>query len=92
MFLTKKENIMAYLFTPPTVDQGPAGAHWLFYRYTLKRGITVYKIDNQWYEEQYPWQDDLDQASVVYLGGHEYYVSLAEKNALQADGYTVSTV
>ena len=83
---------MAYLFAPPTVNQGPAGGHWLFWRYSLKRGITVYKIGNTYYEEQYPSQDDLDQASAVYLGGHEHYVTLAERNALIAAGYTVSTV
>jgi hypothetical protein len=92
MFLTEKENIMAYLFVPPTVDQGPAGGHWLFYRYKLKRGITVYKIGNKWYEEQYPWQDDLDQASVIYLGGHEHYVTAAQKADLESAGYVVSTV
>ena len=83
---------MAYLFAPPTVNQGPAGGHWLFWRYSLKRGITVYKIGNTYYEEQYPSQDDLDQASAVYLGGHEHYVTLAEKTSLEAAGYTVSTV
>jgi hypothetical protein len=83
---------MAYLFAPPTVDQGPAGGHWLFWRYNLKRGITVYKIGNTYYEEQYPSQDDLDQASVVYLGGHEHYVTSAQKADLESAGYTVSTV
>lgn len=83
---------MTYLFAPPTVDEGPAGGGWLFWRYTLKRGLTVYKIGNQWYEEQYPWQDDLDAASVVYLGGHEYNVTEAEKDDLEAAGYEVLTV
>jgi len=83
---------MAYLFAPPTVEYGPAGGHWLFYRYPLKHGITVYKVGNSWYEEEYPSQDDLNEASVVYLGGHEHYVTLAERNALIAAGYTVSTV
>jgi len=90
MFLTKKENIMAYLFAPPVVEYGPAGGHWLFYRYTLKHGITVYKIGNSWYEEETPSQDDLDIASVVYLGGHEYEVSDAEAADLQSVGYEVS--
>ena len=83
---------MAYLFVPPTEDQGPAGGHWLFWRYNLKRGITVYKIDGQWYEEQYPSQDDLDIADVYYLGGHEYTVTEAEKNDLEDAGYEVFTV
>jgi hypothetical protein len=67
------------------------GGGALFYRYTRKQGITVYKIDNQWYEEQYPWQDDLDAASVYYLGGHEHYVTLAEKTDLEDAGYEVIT-
>jgi hypothetical protein len=83
---------MAYLFAPPTVIQGPAGGHWLFWRYSLARGITVYKIGNTYYEEQYPSQDDLDEASVVYLGGHEHYVTAAQKTDLESAGYTVSTV
>jgi hypothetical protein len=82
---------MAYLFVPPTVIQGPAGGHWLFWRYSLARGITVYKIDGQWYEEQYPSQDDLDIADAYYLGGHEYEITLAEKNDLEAAGYDVIT-
>lgn len=83
---------MSYLFVPPVVEQGPAGGGWLFWRYTLKRGITVYKIGNDWYEEQYPWQDDLEAASAVYLGGHEYEVTEAEKDDLEAAGYEVITL
>jgi hypothetical protein len=92
MFLTKKENIMAYLFVPPVVEYGPAGGHWLFWRYSLKHGVTVYKVGNSWYEEEYPSQDDLNEASVVYLGGHEHYVTAAQKVDLEAAGYVVSTV
>ena len=83
---------MAYLFAPPVLEYGPAGGHWLFYRYSLKHGVTVYKIGNSWYEEEYPSQDDLDIASVVYLGGHEYEVTDAERINLQNGGYTVRTV
>lgn len=83
---------MAYLFAPPVREYGPAGGHWLFYRYSLKHGVTVYKIGNSWYEEEYPSQDDLDIADAVYLGGHEYYVTEAEKTALEAADYDVVTV
>lgn len=83
---------MAYLFVPPVVEYGPAGGHWLFYRYNLKHGVTVYKIGNSWYEEEYPSQDDLDIADAVYIGGHEYYVTEAEKTALEAANYDVVTV
>ena len=82
---------MPYLFVPPVLEYGPAGGNWLFYRYKLKHGVTVYKVGASWYEEEYPSQDDLDIASAVYLGGHEYPVTLAEKTALEAGGYTVIT-
>ena len=83
---------MAYLFVPPVLEYGPAGGNWLFYRYKLKHGVTVYKIGASWYEEEYPSQDDLDEASVVYLGGHEHYVTAAQKADLESAGYTVNTV
>lgn len=82
---------MGYLFVPPVVEQGPMGGNWLFARYTRKQGISVYRIDGQWYEEQYPWQDDLDAADVYYLGGHEYPVTETEKDDLEAAGYEVIT-
>jgi len=83
---------MAYLFVPPVVNEGPMGGNWLFARYTRKQGVTVYRLDGQFYEDRFPTHDDLDLADLVYLGGHEYYITLAEKNALQSAGYTVSTV
>jgi len=83
---------MAYLFVPPVVNEGPMGGNWLFARYTRKQGVTVYRLDGEFYEDRFPTQDDLDLADLVYLGGHEYYVTLTEKNALQSAGYTVATV
>lgn len=83
---------MSYLFVPPVVDEGPMGGNWLFARYTRKQGVTVYRIDGQWYEDRFPAQDDLDLADLIYLGGHEYYVTTAEKNALESVGYTVVTL
>jgi hypothetical protein len=83
---------MAYLFSPPVVNYGPAGGNWLFSRYTLSHGMTVYKIGNTWYEEEYPSQDDLNTASAIYVGGHEYYVTEAEKNDLEDADYEVVNV
>jgi len=82
---------MAYLFIPPVLEYGPAGGNWLFYRYKLKHGVTVYKVGSSWYEEEYPSQDDLDVADAVYLGGHEHPVTQAEKTDLEAAGYSVIT-
>ena len=76
-------------FIPPTVEEGPMGGHWLFYRYKLTRGISVLKIDDVYYEIRTPSQDEMNEASVVYQGGHEYFVSDAEKADLEAAGYEV---
>jgi hypothetical protein len=40
---------MAYRFTTPTISEGPAGEGRLFGRYRLTRGITVLKIDGEYY-------------------------------------------
>ena len=82
---------MSYLFVPPVENEGPMGGNWLFARYTRKQGVTVYRIDGDFYEDRFPSQDDLASADLIYLGGHEYIVTTAEKNALEAAGYTVFT-
>jgi hypothetical protein len=82
---------MPYLFTPPVEDEGPMGGNWLFARYTRKQGVTVYRLDGQFYEDRFPAEDDLVNADLIYLGGHEYVVTASEKTALESVGYTVST-
>ena len=32
---------MAYVFNPPTVEEGPAGFGWLFWRYRIARANTI---------------------------------------------------
>jgi len=83
---------MAYVFIPPTVEEGPAGGNWLFARYTLTRGVSVLKIDGVYYEIRFPTQDDIAEADITYQGGHEYPVSDEEAADLQAAGYDVITV
>ena len=78
-----------YRFIPPTVEEGPAGDNWLFARYTLTRGVSVLKIDGEYYEGRFFSQDEIDLAEIYYQGGHEYMVSEEEKNNLEAVGYEV---
>lgn len=80
---------MSYLFVPPVVDEGPMGGNWLFARYTRKQGVTVYRVDGEFYENRFPSQDELVGADLIYLGGHEYIVTEEEKDALEAVGYDV---
>lgn len=83
---------MAYRFTTPTVSEGPAGDGRLFSRYRLLRGITVLKIDGEYYELRYPSSEEVEAADEAYIGGYSYEVSAEEKADLEAAGYTVETV
>jgi hypothetical protein len=83
---------MAYRFTTPTVSEGPAGEGRLFGRYRLVRGITVLKVDGEYYEVRFPSSEEVDAADEAYIGGYSYEVSLGEKTALEAAGYTVETI
>ena len=83
---------MTYIFTTPYVEEGPAGPGPLFSRYRLNRGVSVYRLNGEYYEMRYPIEDEIAGAEVFYLGGHNYEVDEDEKNRLEAAGYTVSTV
>jgi hypothetical protein len=83
---------MAYRFTTPTISEGPAGEGRLFSRYRLTRGISVLKIDGQYYETRSPSSEDIAAAQAAYIGGYSYEVSAGERAALQAAGYTVETI
>jgi hypothetical protein len=83
---------MAYRFTTPTISEGPAGEGRLFSRYRLVRGISVLKIDGEYYSMRYPSAEEVASAEVAYIGGYSYEVSEGEKIQLEAAGYTVETV
>lgn len=74
-------------FTPPTVEEGPAGFGPLFDRYRLSRGISVLKEGTSYRQVRTPTQDECEAATVVYLGGHVYPISEDEATALVAAGY-----
>lgn len=78
---------MSYLFVPPTVEEGPIGPHRLHQFFTLTRGISVLKIAGEYFEVRTPSQDEIDEAEITYLGGHEYVVSNAEASDLTTAGY-----
>jgi hypothetical protein len=77
-------------FTPPTVQEGPAGGGPLFYRYKIPRGVTVLKNAGVYTEHRYPTDVQIDAADAAYIGGHIYQVSDAEAADLQAAGYTTT--
>ena len=79
---------MAYLFKPPTVDEGPAGFTRLFWRYKIARANTILVYGTAVVSERTPGVDETQAADYCYLGGHEYYLSNAEYNILVNAGYS----
>ena len=83
---------MTYRFTTPTVSEGPAGEGRLFGRYRLVRGVTVLKIDGEYFETRFPSSEEVEAADIAYIGGYSYEVSPGEKADLEAAGYDVETI
>lgn len=84
---------MAYKFTTPTVlEEFDGEYHPLFSRIKIPKGITVLKIDGEYYEVRYPSAEEVADADIAYIGGYSYEVDATEKTALEAAGYTVETV
>jgi hypothetical protein len=79
---------MAYLFKPPTVDEGPAGFGRLFWRYRIARANTILVYGTAVASERTPGVDQTQAADFCYLGGHEYYLSTVEYNILVNAGYS----
>jgi len=84
---------MAYKFTTPTVlEEFDGEYHPLFSRIKIPKGITVLKIDGEYYEVRYPSAEEVADADIAYIGGYSYEVDASEKADLEAAGYTVETV
>jgi len=78
---------MAYLFKPPTVEEGPAGFTRLFWRYRIARANTILVYGTTIYSERTPGVDETIAADYCYLGGHEYFITDAERTILINGGY-----
>jgi len=79
-----------YIFKTPTVREGPAGGHRLFYFYKLDKGITIVKSGGTYSQVRYLLDEDLDDYQEVYLGGRNHTVSEATKAALIAGDVDVT--
>ena len=79
---------MAYYFTPPTVEEGPAGGGRLFFRYRINRADTVLlNADGSYSQYRSPGIEELEAAVQFYQGGHIYEITEAERTSLIAGGY-----
>lgn len=82
-----------YRFTTPTIRENPGGEyHPLFSRIEIPVGISVLKIDGEYYETRYPSEEETLAADIFYLGGITHTVSAEEKADLEAAGYEVETI
>lgn len=70
----------------PTVREGiQATGLWRYY--SLDEGVTLLVKGATVTQARYPYQGDLDQYDFVYMGGHDYTVTLAEAITLANAGY-----
>lgn len=79
-----------YIFRTPTLREGPAGAHRLFWFYKLDRAVTVVKLGGVYSTVRYLVDDQLDDYQEIYRGGYNHTVSDATKTALIAGGIGVT--
>jgi hypothetical protein len=84
---------MAFRFTTPTIlEEMESDGHPLFSRIKIPKGITVLKIDGDYYEVRHPSSEEVVEADIAYIGGYSYEVTEEEKNDLEAAGYEVDTI
>lgn len=82
----------SWLFSPPTVLEGPVANHRLFQFFKIDRGITiVQKPTGGWEQIRYPVDGDLDYYPVAYRGGYEYEVDDATRESLINGNVGVTT-
>lgn len=79
-----------YVFKTPTVREGPAGRHRLFYFYKLDRGISIGKSGATYSQVRYPLDEDIADYDEFYRGGYNHIVNDAERAALIAGGVGVT--
>ena len=76
-----------YRLVGPTVKETPMAWNRLHMRYGIHRGITIMKVNGVYSTYRYPSQTEVLEAEEVYMGGHEYFIDEATKDALTAAGF-----
>lgn len=84
---------MTYAFSPPTVEEGPAGGGRLFFRYRLTRGVSVLEGPPGTYRAaRFPTEDEIAASQPHFFqGGHVYEVDSATRAALIAANIGVTS-
>ena len=79
-----------YVFKTPTVREGPAGKHRLFYFYKLDKGISIAKSGGTYSRVRYVVDSDIADYDEFYSGGCNHVVNEATKTALIAGGVGIT--
>ena len=75
-------------FTPPLSESMPSGTDRFWRRFKSYRRRSVLKFGSTYKDVEFPDDEDLTAADVVYLGGHTYIIDETEASALSAAGYS----
>ena len=78
---------MVYQFTPPAVDETPAGFGRLMWRYRIARGDTLLVNGTAVTRVRTPGVDQTLEADYYYHGGHIYNITPTEVTILTNAGY-----
>jgi hypothetical protein len=73
-----------YIFTTPSVQEGPIGKHRLFYFYKRTVGVSVVKQNGSYRISRFPLDPSVETYEEFYIGGHKHTVNDATKAALIA--------
>ena len=73
-----------YIFTTPSVEEGPMGKHRLFYFYKRSVGKSVVKQNGTYRINRYPLDPSVETYEEFYIGGHNHIVNDTTKAALIA--------
>ena len=80
-----------YIFKTPTVREGPAGRHRLFYFYKLDRGISIAKSGGTYSQVRYLVDEDVANYDEFYRGGYNHTVDDTTRAALIAANVGVTS-
>ena len=80
-----------YIFTTPSVQEGPSGKHRLFYFYKRNVGTTVVKQNGTYRINRYPLDPSVETYEEFYIGGHKHTVDDATRTALIAANIGITT-
>lgn len=76
-----------YQFTPPGFRRVASGSDRLWSHWKSDLALSVMKNGSAYTEVEIPDAEDVEAADAFYLGGHTYFITADEADALTAAGF-----